>query len=772
MLPRKWAPSAIATRGEIRSPSTEPLSRMSTFSEAVTLPTTSPRTMTDLANTAALILPFGPIVRTFWRSSILPSTWPSMVRSSLPLSSPLMTTDLPMFTTSLIGWASGRDGLAGASTTGACAAGTPAVGGVAGVVGPCGARTPSSRFHIRVSSKGRQRPAHARAGPSLQRRAVCIGSSRRSNNPGSIRSVPEVCLPVLLLRLRGGAIIEIGGRSTSTTTPRRQSIRRSRTPWTAPFARTSATPPACTAGASGPRRGSTRARAAVAAPRRRRSDRGHLHRQRHRGRRPGGARRGRSARAVRPAAPRRQHHRARGGAADRAGPRPPRLGGQLARRRSLAASIAPDALAALVTDRTALVSVMHANNEVGTIQPIAELAAIAHARGALFHTDAVQAAGKLPLDVAALGVDLLAISGHKFSGPKGTGALWVRRGTRLIAQMTGGRQERNRRAGTENVPALVGLGVAADARPDPPRRDRPRRRAARHARARPPRRGARHARQRPAATPASPTPANIGFEGIEAESLVIAFDLEGVAVSTGSACSSGTLEPSHVLKAMGLDPHDTQNAIRFSLGFVHHRRRTSRASSRSRPALVERLRAVTAGAASRGRDARARAREADDHARRRRDVGRRGFGGRRRADGRSGPRRRRRLDAALRSAAARGRQPRLRLVLLARRSARRAPRRRRPRRAALHHELRAAVRRARRRSLRRRLHAGPHADPVHALQQRSQVLDAARARRRARGRRARHRALRARRLRRGPPAATCCAAASTAAATSRTSCSR
>ena len=333
MLPRKWAPSAIATRGEIRSPSTEPLSRMSTFSEAVTLPTTSPRTMTDLANTAALILPFGPIVRTFWRSSILPSTWPSMVRSSLPLSSPLMTTDLPMFTTSLIGWASDRDGLAGASTMGACAAGTPAVGGVAGVVGPCGARTPSSRFHIRVSSKGRQRPAQ-RAPDRLCSVVPSIGSNRRSNNPGSIRTLPEVCLPVLLLRLRGGAMIEMradlprpqrhdagrsGGRGRHGRRPPgglRQRVQRARL------------------GPAG--EGAARRRARRGGrPRRRRSDRGHLHRQRHRGRRPGGARRRRSARGVGPAAPRGQHHRARGRAADRAGPRPPRLGGQLARRRSL-----------------------------------------------------------------------------------------------------------------------------------------------------------------------------------------------------------------------------------------------------------------------------------------------------------------------------------------------------------------------------------------------------------------------------------------------------
>jgi len=261
----------------------------------------------------------------------------------------------------------------------------------------------------------------------------------------------------------------------------------------------------------------------------------------------------------------------------------------------------PAALEALVTDRTALVSVMLANNEVGTIQPIAALAAIAHARGALFHTDAVQAAGKLPIDVSALGVDLLAISGHKFSGPKGTGALWVRRGTRLVAQLTGGRQERNRRAGTENVPGLVGLGVAA-ARARARLADVGRIAALRDTLERdllavvP----GTHVNGRPDARVANTS--NIGFEGIEAESLVIAFDLEGIAVSTGSACSSGTLEPSHVLKAMGLDPHDTQNAIRFSLGSSTTDADIARVVAVT-PALVERLRTVTAGAASRGRDA-------------------------------------------------------------------------------------------------------------------------------------------------------------------------
>src|ERR1700736_724277 len=123
--------------------------------------------------------------------------------------------------------------------------------------------------------------------------------------------------------------------------------------------------------------------------------------------------------------------------------------------------VAPDRLREALSDDTALVSIMHANNEIGTIQPIAELADIAHARGALFHTDAVQTAGKLPLDVRSLGVDLLSISAHKFYGPKGAGALWIKRGVRLVPSSTGGKQERNRRGGTENMPGLVGMGAAA-----------------------------------------------------------------------------------------------------------------------------------------------------------------------------------------------------------------------------------------------------------------------------------------------------------------------
>ncbi|MDP2053480.1 MAG: aminotransferase class V-fold PLP-dependent enzyme, partial [Acidobacteriota bacterium] len=228
--------------------------------------------------------------------------------------------------------------------------------------------------------------------------------------------------------------------------------------------------------------------------------------------------------------------------------------------------LAPDRLREALTDDTALVSVMHANNEIGTVQPIAELAALAHERGALFHTDAEQSAGKLPLDVRSLGVDLLSIAGHKFYGPKGTGALWLKRGVRLIPPMTGGRQERNRRAGTENVPALVGLGVAADV-------------ANRKLASEADRLGALRDRleagilaavpgseRNGAASPRVPNTTNLSIEGVESESLLIGLDLAGIAVSSGSACSSGTLEPSHVLKAMGLSHGRTLGSIRFSLG--------------------------------------------------------------------------------------------------------------------------------------------------------------------------------------------------------------
>jgi len=254
--------------------------------------------------------------------------------------------------------------------------------------------------------------------------------------------------------------------------------------------------------------------------------------------------------------------------------------------------VSPDRVRDLLADDTALVSVMHANNEIGTIQPIAEIARLAHERGALVHTDAVQSVGKVPVDVRALGVDLLSLSGHKFNGPKGAGVLWVRRGTRVQPILTGGKHERNRRAGTENVPAIAGLGVAARLAIDKIATE-----------------GARVATLRDRleagilgsvpgtavnGTPSMrvPNTSNISFDRVEAESLLIALDLEGIAVSTGSACSSGTLEPSHVLRAMGFPAHRTQNSLRFSLGLFSTEEEVDRVVE-VLPRLVEKLRGLT-----------------------------------------------------------------------------------------------------------------------------------------------------------------------------------
>jgi cysteine desulfurase len=253
--------------------------------------------------------------------------------------------------------------------------------------------------------------------------------------------------------------------------------------------------------------------------------------------------------------------------------------------------VSPERVREAITDRTGLVSVMHANNEVGTVQPIAELAAIAHESGALFHSDMVQSAGKIPINVRTLGVDLASFSAHKLYGPKGVGALWVRRGVRLMPVLTGGRQERNRRPGTENVPGNVGFGVAARVAAGRLAEDSVRLIALRD-------RleqgvlarvgaidvnGARDARV--------PNTSNISFAGVEAESLLIALDLEGFAVSTGSACSSGTLEPSHVLKAMGLSSHRAQSSIRFSLGRGNTEQEVD-ALLEVLPGVVERLRSL------------------------------------------------------------------------------------------------------------------------------------------------------------------------------------
>jgi cysteine desulfurase len=221
-------------------------------------------------------------------------------------------------------------------------------------------------------------------------------------------------------------------------------------------------------------------------------------------------------------------------------------------------------LAAKVDDTTALVAVMLANNETGAIQPLKDVVTLAHARGALVHCDAVQAAGKIPIDVRALDVDLLALSGHKIYAPKGVGVLYVKRGTRLRPWVRGGSQERNRRAGTENVAGIVGMGrAAALAREELEResarvgalRDRIEQRLLSIAGARRNGDGSR-----------VPNTSNVSFEGIEAESLLMALDLAGVAVSTGAACAAGAVEPSHVLRGMGLPLERVQGSVRFSLG--------------------------------------------------------------------------------------------------------------------------------------------------------------------------------------------------------------
>jgi cysteine desulfurase len=254
--------------------------------------------------------------------------------------------------------------------------------------------------------------------------------------------------------------------------------------------------------------------------------------------------------------------------------------------------LSPDTLRAAITDETALVSVMHANNEIGTVQPVAELAAIARERRVLFHTDAVQSAGKIPIDVKALGVDLLSISAHKFYGPKGVGALWIRRGVRLQAPLTGGKQERSRRAGTENVAGIAGMGVAAREAIAKMDAEAARLAALRDRLEEGILRGVSGTALNGVRSPRVPNTTNISFDRTEAESLLIALDLEGVAVSTGSACSSGTLEPSHVLKAMGFPPHRTQNSLRFSLGIVNTEADIDRVVA-VLPGIVEKLRSLT-----------------------------------------------------------------------------------------------------------------------------------------------------------------------------------
>jgi len=222
-----------------------------------------------------------------------------------------------------------------------------------------------------------------------------------------------------------------------------------------------------------------------------------------------------------------------------------------------------------VTDRTILITVMYANNETGVVFPVDEIAAIAREKGIAFHTDAVQAAGKVPLDMQKLNVDLLSISGHKLYGPKGMGALFARRGVRLVPLIHGGHHERNRRGGTENVAGIVGLGKACEiASRDMEReiaqltrlRDRLEKGLIKRI---------EHVYVNGDRENRLPNTTNISFEFVEGESLLLNLDMKGIAASSGSACTSGSLEPSHVLMAMGMSHELSHGSVRFSLGRIN-----------------------------------------------------------------------------------------------------------------------------------------------------------------------------------------------------------
>ena len=226
----------------------------------------------------------------------------------------------------------------------------------------------------------------------------------------------------------------------------------------------------------------------------------------------------------------------------------------------------PDSVKKAITDKTILISVMHANNEIGTIQPIAEIGKIAKEAGVLFHSDAVQTAGHIPVNVNDLNVDLLSMSGHKLYGPKGVGVLYIRKGSKLIPFMHGGAQERGRRASTENVPGIVGLGKAAELAGQDLEVEAQRLTGLRdklisgivqkvdrtHLNGHPVKR--------------LPNNVNISVEFVEGESMCLNMDIAGICASTGSACSSGSLEASHVLLAIGLEPVQAHGSLRFTLG--------------------------------------------------------------------------------------------------------------------------------------------------------------------------------------------------------------
>jgi len=228
--------------------------------------------------------------------------------------------------------------------------------------------------------------------------------------------------------------------------------------------------------------------------------------------------------------------------------------------------VSAEAVRRALRKETVLITVMHANNELGTVQPLEEIGRVAADADVYFHTDAVQSAGKVPIDVNALRLDLLSLSGHKFYAPKGIGALYIRGGTRLQQLLYGGHHQRGFRPGTENVAGIVGMGKAAELARKSLAEDAARISALRDRLEQGLLSRVPHSRANGARAPRTPNTTNILYSGIEGEALVIALDLKGLACSTGAACSSGAVEPSHVLTAIGLSPDEARSSLRFSLG--------------------------------------------------------------------------------------------------------------------------------------------------------------------------------------------------------------
>jgi cysteine desulfurase len=228
--------------------------------------------------------------------------------------------------------------------------------------------------------------------------------------------------------------------------------------------------------------------------------------------------------------------------------------------------IDPDDVRKAITGKTILISIMHANNEVGSVEPISEIGKIAREADVYFHTDAVQSAGHIPVDVNELGVDLLSMSAHKLYGPKGIGMLYIRKGTRVASLLHGGEQERRRRASTENVPGIVGFGVAVELARQEMAEEEKRLTSLRDWLIRSLLERIDHSRLNGHPTLRLPNNVNVSIDYVEGESMVLNLDLEGICASTGSACSSSSLEPSHVLMALGLLPEQAHCSLRFTMG--------------------------------------------------------------------------------------------------------------------------------------------------------------------------------------------------------------